>query len=332
MRFLLPVLGVFLCISLSAQDPFLRISQLQTGGDCLQVAVRRYAVGEGSEAITVQLVGVSHIGSENYYQAVQEILDAADVVLFEGVDGNQPAFLQATVEQSPEHSSLQMNLARALELVFQLHAINYNQPHFINSDVTSVQLMALFEGKEMPASGPAAQAQMEQLLAGMEEASLSGQAAAAVLNMLELHPDWRRGLRWGMVKILGSVTGNVAAYPGFPEELRVMMTVLIEKRNEKVMQDLHAQLAGMPPGETVAVFYGAAHMHDFELRLQDEMQAKLLDTQWLTAFCGNLQRSGLNLVEKKTLAWFVNQQVRALKIIASPARQEEDALENESAR
>ena len=330
MRWLL-LFGICLTAPLFADGEFLRIDRLESGSDCLQVAIRNYEVPGEAGAKTIQLVGVSHIGSPGYYAALQAVLDEAAVVLFEGVDGNHPAFLSATEERSPERSTLQVNLARALGLVFQLHAIDYTRENFINSDVTSDQLMALFAGKDMPEAGPAAQAQMEQLLAGMEEASLSGQAAAAVLNVLEMHPDWRRGMRWGMVKMLGAVTGNVAAYPGLPEELRVLMTVLIEKRNEKVMQDLHAQLTKMPPGETIAVFYGAAHMHDFELRLQEEMQAKLTETQWLTAFCGNLQRSGLNLIEKKGLAWFVNQQVRALKIIATPAMKVEDAPENESA-
>lgn len=322
MRWLL-LIAIWLCAPLFADGEFLRIERLESGSDCLQVAIRNYEVPDAAGTKTIQLVGVSHIGSAGYYAAVQDVLDQATVVLFEGVDGNHPAFLQATEELSPEHSSLQVNLARALGLVFQLHAIDYTRANFINSDVTSDQLMALFEGKDIPEAGPAAQAQMEQLLAGMEEASLSGQAAAAVLNVLEMHPDWRRGMRWGMVKILGSVTGNVAAYPGLPEELQVMMTVLIEKRNEKVMQDLHAHLANIQPGETIAVFYGAAHMHDFEVRLQEEMKAQLTETQWLTVFCGNLQRSGLNLIEKKGLAWFVNQQVRALKILSTEARQDD---------
>jgi len=121
-----------------------------------------------------------------------------------------------------------------------------------------------------------------------------------------------------MVNILGSVTGNVAEYPGLPEHLRTLMTVLIENRNEKVVADIHEQLELLPEGGTIAVFYGAAHMHDFEIRLQKEWDAELTDTEWRTAFSGNLQTSGLNVLQKKLVSWFVNQQVMTLKVISTP--------------
>ena len=313
MRILWFILGILISNPFFAEGEFIRVERIANGTDCLQVAIKTYQVAGEKK---VQLVGVSHVGTQSYYEGLQLILNQADVVLFEGVDGDHPAFRHATEEQSPERSGLQVNLARALGLVFQLHHIDYEQEHFINSDVSSTQLLALFEGKEMPESSPAAKAQMEDLLAGMEQATVSGQAAATALEFLEIRPGWSRAMRWGMVKMLGSVTGNVSEYPGLPDHLRTLMQVLIEKRNEKVMSDIHDQLEIIPDGGTVAVFYGAAHMSDFEARIQSEMQAEKMETVWKTAFCGNLQTSGLNLLEKKTVSWFVNQQVRALKMIS----------------
>ncbi|MDF3128829.1 hypothetical protein P0Y35_06450 [Kiritimatiellaeota bacterium B1221] len=317
MRILWLLLSFLTAFTLWAEGEFIRVERMENSTDCLQVAIKTYAVADNKK---VQLVGVSHVGTQKYYEGLQKnYLNPADVVLFEGVDGDRASFRHATAEQSPERSGLQVNLARALGLVFQLHHIDYDQAHFVNSDLSSEQLLALFEGKEMPESSPAAQAQMEELLAGMEEASVSGQVAAAALAFLELRPGWSRAMRWGMVKMLGSVTGNVSEYPGLPDHLRTLMQVLIEKRNEKVMSDIHDQLAGIPEGGTVAVFYGAAHMHDFEERLGSEMQAERIETVWETAFSGNLQTSGLNLLEKRTISWFVNQQVRALRMISIPA-------------
>lgn len=319
MRITLSILLCGLVVSSFARDEaFLRIEKGSLGSDCLQVALRRYSIPE-ADSKTVLLVGVSHVGTESYYQKLQEILDEADVVLFEGVDGNRPEFKLAMKEQTPERSSLQVNLARALGLVFQLHHIDYSRDHFINSDLSSEQLMALFEGEEMPDSAPAAQAQMEDLLESMEQTSVSGQVAAAVLEFLEGRPGWSKGMRWSFVKILGSITGNVSQYPGLPEEMRTLMSVLIDGRNIQVMKDIHDQLERIQPGQTIAVFYGAAHMHDFEVRLENEMDATVMETEWVTAFCGNLQTSGLNILQKNLLSWFVNQQVRALKIISSPA-------------
>ncbi|MGA0332815.1 MAG: hypothetical protein ACO3N7_01675 [Kiritimatiellia bacterium] len=319
-------LFILLCLltfSLHAEQEFLRIRDGEHGLISLEVAVKTYRLKDADDK-KILLVGVSHIGSRSYYEGLQEILNAADVVLFEGVDGNRAAFRQATEEQSPERSTLQANLARALGLVFQLHHIDYTPAHFLNSDLSSEQLLALFKGEDMPESAPEAQAQMEQLLAGMEEATVSGQAAAAVLEFLELRPGWSRAMRWGMVRMLGSVTGNVAEYPGWPEHLRTLMTVLIDKRNERVMSDIAEQLEKLDAGGTVAVFYGAAHMHDFEVRLQQQRKAELFGTDWRTAFSGNLQTSGLNVVEKQMVSWFVNQQVMALKVISTPLQPEKE--------
>lgn len=305
--------------SLRAETDYLRIRSAPDTSDCLEVAVRSFAVGDQDNPLQLQLVGVSHIGTEAYYQEIRELLAKADVVLFEGVDGNQPAFKQASSEEGRKRSTLQSNLALALGLVFQLHHIDYNQPHFINSDLTSVQLMALFDGGEMPEDTPAARAEMENLIENMEQDGVRGEIAASVLAFLDTRPGWAKGMRWGMVNILGNVTGNVSDYTGLPDHLRTLMYVLIEKRNEKVMADIHHQLQILAPGQTLAVFYGAAHMHDFEKRIQETYKAEILHTAWLTAFCGNLQTSGLNLVEKKVLTWFINQQVRTLNLISEPA-------------
>ncbi|WFB35692.1 hypothetical protein P3T73_16190 [Kiritimatiellota bacterium B12222] len=317
------LLGVLFSGSLSAGDEFLRIKPQVDDTICLQVAVRNYAAGAQRDK-TVQLVGVSHIGSPRYYKTLQTILDAADVVLFEGVDGDSTAFREATKQKSPERSALQANLAQALGLVFQLHYIDYERENFINSDVTSMQLMDLFDGKEIEESGPEAKAQMEQMLASMDQTSVSGQVAAQVLEFLELRPGLGKGMRWGMVRILGSATGNFVEYPGLPEHLQTMMKVLIESRNEIVMKDIHEQLDQLPAGATVAVFYGAAHMPDFEVRLEQELHAVFVSERWFTAFCGNLQTSGLNLLEKQSLRWFVGQQVQALKIISASSVKDEE--------
>jgi len=314
------VLGVLgLAMGLRGVEPYLRVDRGRSDQTaCLQVAVRTLAVGDRNQR--VQLVGVSHIGSARYYAGLQEALDAADVVLFEGVGGDRPAFRAATVERSPESSSLQANLARALGLVFQLHHIDYTRDHFINSDLDSRQLLALFQGEDLPEAREQAGAQMEHLLQTMEQATVSGQAGAAVLSYLDTRPGWSRGMRWAMVNILGSVSGDVTGYAGIPDSMRELMEVLIQRRNDVVLADIRHQLGAMPDGATVAVFYGAAHMHDFHRRLVEEDGAKEVAVEWRNAFCGNLERSGLNLLEKRMVTWFVAQQVRTLEIMSRASR------------
>lgn len=306
------------CVFSSASEPYLRVTRSDvTQTECLQIAIRTLMIPETRHRI--ELVGVSHIGTQAYYEELQKDLNEADVVLFEGVDGDRPEF-RAAREQAPEHSTLQANLARALGLVFQLHHIDYSPDHFINSDLSSRQLMALFDGEDLPEEEEEAKVQLEHLMETMEQTTATGQVGAAVLEFLQGRPGWSRGMRWAMVNTLGSVQGNVARYAGIPESMRVFMEVLIDRRNDAVIEDIQEQLARVEPGGTIAVFYGAAHMHDFHDRLVSEFGATELEVEWRNAFCGNLQRSGLNLIQKQVVEWFVLQQVRTLEIMAEGSR------------
>ena len=312
------ILGLLsICLQVAADVPYLRVVRNQTTQtECLQIAVRTFDVNDRN----LQLVAVSHIGTKGYYEELQELLDSADVVLFEGIDGHRAEFRQMS-EQEPERSSLQANLARALGLVFQLHHIDYTPDHFINSDVTSEQLLALFQGQELPEEEERGEERLEHLMNTMEQTTVSGQVGASILSFLEKRPGWGRGMRWAMVNTLAAVQGNISSYPGLPEEMQKLMEVLLERRNDVVLQDITEQLEKQEPGSTIAVFYGAAHMYDFHLRLVADYGAVEQEVQWQNAFCGNLQTSGLNLLQKGVVEWFVLQQVRAIEIMSSASNQ-----------
>lgn len=317
MKFVYRILGIcFASSMLFADVPYLRVTRNPTTEtECLEIAVRSFEVQDK----VVQLVGVSHIGTKTYYDELQKILNAADVVLFEGIDGHRAEFRQMTAEQPPERSSLQANLARALGLVFQLHHIDYTPEHFINSDVTSEQLLALFQGQELPERPERGEERLDHLMSTMEQTSVSGQIGGSILDFLKTRPGWSRGMRWAMVNTLGAVQGNISSFAGLPEEMRNVMEVLLERRNDVVIRDISQQLESQPKGSTIAVFYGAAHMYDFHVRLIKEFQAVEREVMWRTAFCGNLQASGLNVLQKGMVEWFVLQQVRTMELMSSAA-------------
>ncbi len=69
----------------------------------------------------------------------------------------------------------------------------------------------------------------------------------------------------------------------------------------------------------MAVFYGAAHMPDFDARLMEEFQAHRGEKVWLSALNGNLKTSGLNVIEQALLNGFMQQQLAVLRMLAQPA-------------
>src|SRR5688500_8815571 len=64
--------------------PYLRIARPRTNLIELQVAVRQFISRQPGQPV-IWLAGVSHVGESNYYARLQKLLDAQELVLFEGV-------------------------------------------------------------------------------------------------------------------------------------------------------------------------------------------------------------------------------------------------------
>lgn len=297
-----------------AESVYLRVEETGEGDTELQVAVKRFRL-KGPKPVTLWLAGVAHVGTAEYFGNMQRLLDESDVVLYEGVDGDREAFRNRDADDPAARSALQAQLSRALGLVFQLDAIRYDREHFVNSDLSGVELLALFGGDEPDTLTESGRKRLEELLATMEQESPGGQIMGAMLAQLEGHPQWRRGMRWALARVMGNVRGDPSEYPGLPADMRELMRVLIHKRNDAVMEDVRTHLPELEAEDVITVFYGAAHMPDFEKRLKEEFQAEPAGEEWLTAFGANLDRSGLNSVQKGMLRWFVNRQVAAMRML-----------------
>jgi hypothetical protein len=313
-----PFLLFFFCAPWIRSEEFVRVRDGKWDTKHLDIAVKTYAVAKPANTQLI-LVGVSHVGTKSYYRNLQKILNDADVVLFEGVDGDREEFRTLKPEDEISQNNLQVSLADSLGLVFQLHAIDYTPKHFVNSDVTSKQLQELMKGNEIDLEDPGSPREMEKLLEQMKTQNMTGQMIQASLEVLESHPQWGRAMRWCMVMMLGNLTGDVSEYGGLPPKMKDLMKVLIQKRNEVVLHDIRETLKTIGPGKKIAVFYGAAHMADFEKILARDFDATLQKTEWETAFSGNLKTSGLNLIEKSMLQGFMTQQLNAMKIMAGAA-------------
>ena len=68
--------------------------------------------------------------------------------------------------------------------------------------------------------------------------------------------------------------------------LTQIMSVLDASKNLEIKQDqlnvLKQQLQKRP--RSIAIFYGAAHMHDFDQRLRKDFQLQPTETVWLEAW------------------------------------------------
>ncbi|HEX4647032.1 MAG TPA: hypothetical protein VH598_15625, partial [Verrucomicrobiae bacterium] len=143
--------------------PYTRIARPDTNTVELQIAVRKF-VPARHKGPAIWLVGTSHIGDPAYYRALQKLLDAQTLVVFEGINAEAhkrrvgeiekpvPTAGEAAEHGSPEKGqaadepSLQATMAKSLGLVFQLDAIDYDRTNFLNSDLSIQQIQRLLAG------------------------------------------------------------------------------------------------------------------------------------------------------------------------------------------
>jgi hypothetical protein len=235
-------------------------------------------------------VSVAHLGTPEYYQAIQKRLDAMTVVLFEGVG------LAEQVKQGPGNmdrdSGIQKQLSDALGLTFQLDAIDYRRANFVNSDLPvegvkkEVQERAATTGDETKTN--------ETFNMLMQAIQGSGQAADMLKPMLAFltsSPEMRETTRLMLIEILARAEEMLAFVKGVSPEMKDMFEVLLTERNAIVMRDLRAQLARLKSGQSIAIFYGAAHMPELAKHLSKEFNYTPGEAQWDTAFTADPKKS-----------------------------------------
>lgn len=65
--------------------PYTRVVEQDDGTLTLEIAAKTFAPAGGKASPKVHLVGAVHVGDQTFYAALQKMLDACDLVLFEGV-------------------------------------------------------------------------------------------------------------------------------------------------------------------------------------------------------------------------------------------------------
>jgi hypothetical protein len=180
------------------------------------------------------------------------------------------------VEISEDSGGIQVQLARALGLEFQLDSLDYAKPFWRNSDITADDLQGRLEKAGIPGNA---------LFGLLDGSSIGGKLAGFMLKFIEQSPALALQVKVMMVETLAGgdrlLAKQMGAMGGGAAGSR-LMSILIEDRNAIVMNDLAALIRDEPKVRTVAIFYGAGHLLDMEKRLS-EMGYQAKETKWLAA-------------------------------------------------
>jgi hypothetical protein len=241
----------------------------------LQTAIVRYQrpQDKGDTTAFVDLIGVVHIGEKSYYDELNKVFRDYDAVLYELVapeGDNVPA---------PGHRSghpvgvMQIAMKNLLDLEFQLDRIDYRKPQLVHADLSPDEFNKSMEARNESLSKLFFRLMGQGLAQQSKDPARTNDVAVfAALFSRQRSIELKRtmALQFEEMEIAASVLDG-------PEG-----SAIITDRNKKALDVLASQMkAGK---KRLAIFYGAAHLPDFNRRLCADLGMEPTSSRWLVAW------------------------------------------------
>ncbi len=255
----------------AAPTAFTRFRQLTRLEANLESSVTRYR-HPGSKQV-VALVAAIHIGDPSYYHELQAELDRYDLVLFEriGKVGEEP---EDRREIFTLFAELQHEISKLLEFAHQADGIDYTRGNLRHSDMSLREFEQALEESAGPQIIPLLDDRAARWIAPIFRFGM-----AMTKEMSKSDPHFANRMRWQLGSLLGKLDrvalelqiGDIAN----PDD------VIIGLRNAYAWEIFQRSLS--EGFQRTAVFYGAAHMPDFERRLLESGWVRVEQT-WIPAW------------------------------------------------
>ncbi len=207
----------------------------------------------------------------------------------------------AAYAQAPD-DQLQAQLAEALNLEFQLDSINYARDGWLCSDMTMNELNDAMTARGLD-FGP-----ISSTLAGT---SLSGTIVKVLLGIMKVANAMLDGAIVDMFKVvmIEMLGDEQIMEQGLEQFGAGFGDVIIGDRNQVVMDDLEA-VVGAAEYETIAVFYGAGHLPDFETRLREQLGYEPVVKRWEPAISVDLASSSIPEQQLRQLRFMIRRSMQ----------------------
>ena len=231
----------------------------------------------------------------------------------DGKRGGEGAAADLEAEYSPEPLmqrdegvNLQGELAAALGLAFQLDAVDYGRADWRCSDMSIDQVQRELDERGLDFT------LVEETLAG---SSLPAKIIKFLLGVIRLADALTEGAASDTIKVLLiEMLGDESLIESSLDQLgEGFAEVLIDHRNQVVVDDLKGLMERDEAPASVGVFYGAGHMPDLEQRLCGQLGYRAGGVQWLRAIEVDLTQSAVSQAEVARLRLMVRRMMRQLR-------------------
>ncbi len=282
---------------------FMRIQKDDKGEPAaLETAVVRYIPASGKDGVAVDLVSVVHIGDRAYYRDLNKKFEEYDVVLYELVAEPGTRIPKGGKREGQNALAMVQQIMKlVLELELQTEQIDYTRKNFVHADLSPQQMAEKIKARGdnglTLALSIAADVIRQQNLQEMKkkEAARKENEPAEEPDFGELLLDPYRAAKLKRL-MAKQFMRHDAPEAGFGQ---TVSTILIADRNQAALKVLQKELARGK--KKIAIFYGTAHMPDFEKRLRDDFDLKKDREQWMSAWDLRLKSRGVEDLLRKLL-------------------------------
>ncbi|NBT12927.1 MAG: hypothetical protein EBS56_04995, partial [Planctomycetia bacterium] len=229
------------------------------------------------EPVEVDLVGAVHLGGKSYYDTLDRVFRGYDAVLYELVAADNARVPKPGRKASGAIGSAQQGLTKMLGLEFQLEQIDYTARNFVHADLSPQEFEAAMRKR-----GESWWSMFFKLMregaarADREAGDRAGDVGFGDLFGLLFGQNREIRLRRIMAEQFTDMEVLTAAFGGEKG------SSLITDRNAAALDVLRDQIAR--GRRRIAIFYGAAHMDDFDERLRADFAMEPVETDWLEAW------------------------------------------------
>ncbi len=260
--------------------------RLSANEESLQVALVRFQPRSGDKTWFVDLVSAVHVADKAYYDELNKRFN--DAVLYELVapEGTKIPY-QTTVDKESQSTAGKADWQRAkspitliqtmmtdiLGLSFQMDAVDYSANHFIHADFSPQEFSDSMEARGETIFGMV----LQLWRAGLAKQLTAGNSSNMDIMQLLMASDKQLALKQLMAK---EFVGSEAIFDAFEG---AEGSTLVAARNQKALKVLKRTLIDKKP-ESVAIFYGAGHMQDFQQRLITDFDLVPVSVEWIDAW------------------------------------------------
>lgn len=238
----------------------------------MQTAIQRYTkTNEQGETISVDLIGVVHVGERDYYELLNDRFAGYDALLYELV-APEGTRVTAGEERGGPVSGLQTGMKDALGLEFQLDHIDYHQENFVHADMSPEEFVESMTNNDESFLKMFFKAMGSGMARQGSEGSMDNGSLLAAMFSSDREMNMRR-------QMAGELSGADAAMIAFSGENG---STIIHHRNGKCFEVMQREIDNGK--RNLGVFYGAGHLQDMEDRLLAMGYAPSGPREWLVAW------------------------------------------------